>query len=110
MKPISIQDFLKVDIRAGRVVRAEEFPRARKPAYKLWIDFGELGVKKSSARITDLYSPDGLVGSQVAAVVNFGPRQVADFISEVLVLGFVCPGGVVLVQPEHEVPPGTRLS
>ncbi|MFW6180688.1 MAG: tRNA-binding protein [Spirochaetota bacterium] len=110
MQTIAIQDFMKVDIRAGRVVRAEEFPRARKPAYKLWIDFGELGVKKSSAQITDLYSPDGLVGRQVAAVVNFGPRQVADFISEVLVLGFPCPGGVVLVAPDREVPPGTRLA
>lgn len=109
MKRISFQEFQNVDIRAGRVTRVEEFPRARKPAYKLWIDFGELGVKKSSAQITRLYSRDELVGRQVAAVVNFSPRQVADFMSEVLVLGFVCPQGVVLAQPEREVPPGARL-
>jgi tRNA-binding protein len=111
MDRISFEDFQKVDIRAGVVVRVEDFPKARKPAYKLWIDFGPLGVRKSSAQVTALYSKADLLNRQVAAVVNFEPRQVADFMSEVLVLGFVRPAGdVVLVQPEREVEPGTRLA
>jgi tRNA-binding protein len=88
----------------------EDFPEARKPAYKLWIDFGPLGVKKSSAQITRLYSQEGLTNRLVIAVTNFPPRQVADFISEVLVLGAVLESNeVVLVQPDREVPPGKRI-
>lgn len=110
MERISYQDFLKVDMRVGRVVRVDDFPGARKPAYKLWIDFGELGVKKSSAQITGLYAKEDLLDRQVVGVVNFSPKQVADFLSEVLVLGFVCAGkDVVLVQPDREVPLGLRL-
>jgi tRNA-binding protein len=91
-------------------MRAEPFPKARKPAYKLWIDFGPLGVKQSSAQITRLYSADELTGSRVAAVTNFPPRQVADFLSEVLVLGAVTESGeVVLIKPERPVPAGTRV-
>ncbi|MFF3006466.1 tRNA-binding protein [Kitasatospora sp. NPDC057940] len=108
---ITITDFLNVDIRAGRIVRAEAFPRARRPAYKLWIDFGDLGVRKSSAQITDLYALDDLEGRLVMAVVNLPPRQVADFMSEVLVLGVPGEGGgdVVLIAPDREVKPGARL-
>ena len=88
---ISYSDFEKVEIHSGRVVRAEAFPKANKPAYKLWIDFGPLGIKQSSAQITKLYSPDDLNGRQVLAVTNFPPRQIADYMSEVLVLGAVLP-------------------
>lgn len=108
--PIAYGDFEKVEMRVGRIVRAEAFPRARKPAYKLWIDFGEpLGVRKSSAQVTALYTAEALVGRQVVAVTNFPPRQVADFMSEVLVLGVPLDGEVVLLQPEREVPPGGRV-
>jgi tRNA-binding protein len=108
--PISFDDFLKVDIRAGRVTRAEPFPKARKASYKLWIDFGPLGEKKSSAQVTRRYKAEDLVGRQVLAVLNFPPRQIADFMSEVLVLGVVVEeGDVVLVTPDREVPPGVRL-
>lgn len=111
MAEISYDDFLAVDIRAGRVVRAEPFPEARKPAIKLWIDFGpEIGEKKSSAQITVHYTPDALVGTQVLAVVNFPPRQIGPFRSEVLVLGVMDEGGaVVLVRPDMDVPLGGRL-
>jgi tRNA-binding protein len=107
----TIEAFLDVDIRVGRVIRAEEFPRARKPAYKLWIDFGELGVHRSSAQITDLYTVDDLKDRLVLAVVNLPPRQVADFVSEVLVLGVPTDSGrnVVLVGPDREILPGLRL-
>jgi len=103
--------FSDVDIRVGRVVNAQDFPHARKPAYKLWIDFGELGIRKSSAQITDLYAADELKGRLVLAAVNLAPRQVADFISDVLVLGVPTAGdrGVVLVGPDREVPLGLRL-
>lgn len=108
---ITLDAFLDVDIRVGRIFKAEEFPQARKPAYKLWIDFGELGERKSSAQITDLYAIDDLPGRQVLAVVNMVPRQIADFMSEVLVLGVPTDGhrNVVLIRPDHETVPGLRL-
>lgn len=109
---ISFDDFLKVDIRAGRVVRAEPFPEARKPAIKLWIDFGPgIGEKRSSAQITEHYAPDALLGRQVLAVVNFPPRQIGKFQSEVLVLGLPdAEGAIVLIGPDQPVPLGGRLS
>jgi tRNA-binding protein len=107
----TIETFLDLDIRVGRVINAEEFPRARKPAYKLWIDFGEFGVRKSSAQVTDLYTVDELKDRLVLAVVNLPARQIADFLSEVLVLGVPTDGdrGVALVGPDREVPLGLRL-
>ncbi len=108
---ITFDDFLKVDVRVGTVVAAEPFPQARKPAYKLTLDFGaEIGRKRSSAQITEHYRPEELVGRQVAAVVNFPPRQIAKTVSEVLVLGFPdADGEVVLVGVDHPVPDGGRL-
>lgn len=108
---IAFDDFLKVDIRVGTVVSAEPFPQARKPAFKLVIDFGpKIGKMKSSAQITRHYPPDDLVGRQVAAVVNFAPRQIGPFLSEVLTLGFPdAAGEVVLIAPSHSVPNGGRL-
>lgn len=107
---INIGAFEAAGIRAGTVVAAEEFPKARKPAFKLWIDFGPLGRKRSSAQLTQLYTTDDLLGRQVAAVVNFPPRQIADFLSEVLVLGMPdADAAVVLVSPERGVPDGARL-
>lgn len=108
---VTFEDFLRVDIRAGTVTRCEEFPEARSPAYKLWIDFGPLvGVKRSSARITELYRPEDLVGRQVLGVVNFPPRQIGPFVSEVLTVGVYADGEtVVLVLPERAVPDGSRL-
>lgn len=101
---------MQLDIRVGEVIRAEVFEKARNPAYKLWVDFGEvIGVKRSSAQITTLYSPESLVGRQVLGVVNFPPRQVADFFSEVLVLGVYDEQGVVLIQPDRPVQNGVRL-
>jgi tRNA-binding protein len=109
--PIAFDDFLKVDIRLGTIVSAEAFPQARKPAYKLKIDFGaEIGVKASSAQITKLYRLEDLVGRQVAAVVNFPPRQIGPFMSEVLTLGFPdAAGEVVLIGPSQPAPNGGRL-
>ena len=110
MKQITYDYFEKVDIRVGKIIKAEDFPKARKPTYKLWIDFGNLGVKKSSAQITKLYRKDDLVGRLTIAVINFPPRQIADFISEVLVLGVVLENDkVVLVQPDSDVPLGKRI-
>ena len=111
MAEIGFDDFLEVDIRVGKVVRAETFPEARKPAIKLWIDFGpEIGEKKTSAQITDHYDPETLVGKTVMAVVNFPPRQIGPFMSEVLTLGVSDDkGGVILVTPDQDVAPGGRL-
>lgn len=108
---IDFDDFLKVDVRAGVITRAEPYPEARKPAIKLWIDFGgDLGVKKSSAQITAHYTPEALIGTQVMAVVNFPPRQIGKFMSEVLVLGFPDETGeIVLARPDMTVPTGGRL-
>lgn len=111
MTEISYDDFAKVDIRIGVVSRAEPFPEARKPAIKLWVDFGTgLGEKKSSAQITEHYTPDALIGRRVMAVVNFPPRQIGKFMSEVLVLGFHDEAGaVVLAVPDKDAPVGARL-
>lgn len=103
-------DFLKLDIRAGEIVRAEAFPKAKKPAYKLWVDFGEeIGVLQSSAQITECYALEDLVGKQVMGVVNFPPRKVADFSSEALVLGVYAEQGVVLITPTEKVRNGVKL-
>jgi tRNA-binding protein len=102
MAPITYDDFEKVEIRVGKVIKVEDFPKARKPAYKLWIDFGNLGIKKSSAQITKLYQKEDLLDSLILAVTNFPTRQIADFISEVLVLGVVLEDGEV-------VPLGKRI-
>ncbi len=109
---ISFDDFLKVDVRVGTIVDVQEFPEARKPAFKLWVDFGaDLGTRKTSAQITKYYTPEVLMGRQVVAVVNFPPKQVGKFMSEILVLGFPDPDGeVVLVVPDQVVPNGGRLS
>ena len=107
---ITYDDFLKVDIRVGRVIQVDDFPKARKPAYKLRIDFGPLGVKASSAQITKYYQKEDLLGKLVVAVVNFPPRQIADFFSEVLTLGVILgEGDIVLVHPDRDVPLGLPI-
>src|SRR5699024_7943467 len=107
----TIEDFQKIDMRIGTVVEAEEFPEARVPAIKLKIDFGELGIKQSSAQITKRYTPEEMVGKQIAAVVNFPPMRIAGYKSEVLVLGGVPgDGDVVLLQPDETIENGTAIS
>ena len=106
----TFDDFMKLDIRVGTITEARVFAKARKPAYQLIVDFGpEIGTKKSSAQITQHYTPEELVGRQVLAVVNFPPRQIADFMSEVLVLGTYSEGGVVLIRPDKDVQNGDKL-
>lgn len=107
---ITFEDFAKIDIRVGTVLEAELNKKAKKPAYKLKIDFGnEIGIKKTSAQITDYYTPDELIGKQLLAVVNFPPKQIADFISEVLILGTYSTGGVILITPDKKTQNGDKL-
>lgn len=106
----TFDDLMKLDIRVGTIIQSELFEKARKPAYKLWIDFGdEIGIKKSSAQITDCYTMEELIGKQVLGVINFPPRQIGDFMSEVLVLGTYSTQGVVLIQPDQLVKNGDKL-
>ncbi|MCC3765709.1 tRNA-binding protein [Glycomyces sp. TRM65418] len=111
-EPSSVEDFFRTEIRAGRIVKSEPNEKARVPAYKLWIDFGDLGVKQSSAQITARYSAEALVGRTVVAVTNFPPRRIAGFKSEVLVLGVPVEGTdeVVLLAPDADVPLGARIA
>jgi tRNA-binding protein len=111
MPAISWEDFEKVDVRVGRVTGADPFPEARKPSIKLTVDFGlEVGTRRTSAQLTAHYEPEGLIGRQVVAVVNFPPKRIAGFKSEVLVLGVPDENGdVVLISPDHDVPPGGRM-
>jgi tRNA-binding protein len=110
MDTIQWRDFEKIDIRAGTVIDVQEFPQARKPAYQLTIDFGALGIKRSSAQVTDLYDPQQLTGRQVIAVVNFPPKQIANFFSECLVLGvYTDKKEVVLLGPERKVENGWKI-
>ena len=104
------EDFLNLDIRVGEIIKAEDFKEARKPAYKLWLDFGdEIGIKKSSAQITEVYQAEELLGQQGLGVVNFPQRQIANFMSEVLVLGVYTEDGVVLIKPDKLVEKGSKL-
>ncbi|MDG1527644.1 MAG: tRNA-binding protein [Polaribacter sp.] len=108
---ITFEDFLKVDIRIGTIIEVNDFPKARKPAYQLTIDFGELGVKKSSAQITDIYSKEDLLNKQITAIVNFKPRQIANFMSECLVMGiYNKTGNVVLLQASKSIKNGEQVS
>lgn len=107
---VTFEDFMKLDIRVGTIIDAKIFEKAKKPAYQLKVDLGkEIGIKKSSAQITDIYKPNELIGKQVLAVVNFPPRQIADFMSEILVLGTYSKDGVVLITPDIEVENGDKL-
>ena len=106
----TLDDFIKLDIRVGTIIAAATFEKAKKPAYQLKVDFGEeIGIKKSSAQITEHYSTDELIGKQVLAVVNFPPKQIADFMSEVLILGTYSEGGVVLITPDKPTCNGDKL-
>jgi len=108
---ITWDEFERVELRAGTIIRVEDFPEARRPAYKLFVDLGELGVKRSSAQLTKLYRKEDLVGKQVICVTNFPPKQIGTFVSEVLVTGFVLDDGVVVLsQTERKVPNGTKLA
>lgn len=107
---ITWEDFEKLDMRTGTIIEAETFNEAKKPAYKLKIDFGQLGIKKSSAQITALYKPEELIGKQVVAIVNFLPKQIANYMSECLVLGIPDEGNVVLLQPERKTRNGLKVS
>jgi tRNA-binding protein len=110
MQTIDYTDFLRIELKIGTIIRAEYFEKARKPAYKIWVDLGDLGVKKSSAQITDHYTVESLIGKQVLCVCNFPPKQIADFISEVLVTGFSDnEGKIVLASVDQPVPNGARL-
>lgn len=110
MPQVTYEDFIKVEIRVGKIIEVEDFPKARKPAHKLLIDFGEFGIKRSSAQITTYYKKDELIGRLITAVTNFPPKHIADFISEVLVLGVVLESNdVVLLKPDFEVPLGMRI-
>ena len=110
MKTISWAEFEQVELRVGTVVEVEDFPEAKKPAYKLKVDFGEFGVKRSSAQITHLYQKQELMGRQVVGVINFPPKQIANFFSEALITGFYLPSGeIVLAQPQRKVPNGSKL-
>jgi len=111
VKIITFEDFLKVEMRVGKIIEVEDFPEAQKPAYKLTIDFGKLGIKKSSAQITKRYTKEQLLGRQVVAVVNFPPKQIANFVSEVLVLGAVTSNNdVILLKPDEDVELGDRIA
>ena len=105
----TFEEFEKLGIRVGTITKVEDFPEARKPSYKLWIDLGELGIKKSSAQVTALYKKDELLGRQVLCVTGFPPKQIANFVSEVLTTGFALEGDVVLAIPERNVPNGSKL-
>ena len=106
----TFDDFMKLDIRVGTIIEAIVFEKAKRPAYQLKVDFGEeIGIKKSSAQITEVYKPEELIGKQVLGVVNFPPRQIADFMSEVLVLGTYSKQGVVLIKPDQQVENGDKL-
>ncbi|GAA0877760.1 tRNA-binding protein [Algoriphagus jejuensis] len=111
MQAIDFEDFTKIDLRIGTIIQAEVFEKAHNPAYKIWIDLGsDLGIKKSSAQVTHFYQPEDLIGLQVLCVCNFKPRQIADFMSEVLVTGFTgLEGGIVLATVERPVPNGQKL-
>lgn len=107
---VNFEDFMNLDIRVGEIIEVKFFEKAKKPAYKLLVNFGdELGIKKSSAQITQCYSKDDLLGKQVLGIVNFPPRQIADFMSEVLILGVYTEQGVILIQPEKAVKNGVKL-
>ena len=111
MEPLSWQDFEKVELRAGTITRVEDFPEAKVPAYKIWANFGDFGIMKSSAQITKLYSKSDLLGRQIIAVINFPPKQIGTFMSEFLVTGFILEEGeVVLAEPQRPVPNGTKLA
>lgn len=111
MKMISWKDFEKIELRAGTITRVEDFPEAQVPAYKIWTDFGDFGIRKSSAQVTKLYCKADLIGRQIIGVINFPPKQIANFISEFLVTGFILENGeVVLAEPQRRVPNGTKLA